>query len=115
MTVTDIFDRARETINVRRAYGEPYEKNGVTVIPAARVSGGSGGGEGTAPEGKGEGSGGGMGVMARPVGALVIREGRVSWVPAVDVTRIVLAGQVVAIVALLTIRSVVKYRSKRVG
>jgi len=40
----------------------------------------------------------------------VIREGTVSWQPAVDVTRIVLQGQVVAIVALLVVRSLVRRR-----
>jgi hypothetical protein len=30
---------------VRRVYGDPYERNGVTLIPAAQVAGGAGGGE----------------------------------------------------------------------
>jgi hypothetical protein len=36
----------------------------------------------------------------------------VSWRPAVDLNRIVLGGQIVAIVALLTIRAIVKARAK---
>jgi hypothetical protein len=36
----------------------------------------------------------------------------VTWRPAVDLNRIVLGGQVVAIVALLTIRAIVKARAK---
>jgi len=50
------------------------------------------------------------------VGAYVVREGRVSWQPALDVNRIVLAGQIVAVVALLTLRTIVRarVRAKRV-
>ena len=29
---------ARDAITVRRVYGEPFERNGVTVIPAAAIS-----------------------------------------------------------------------------
>ena len=35
-----------DALTVRRVYGEPYEKNGVTIIPAAMVFGGGGGGGG---------------------------------------------------------------------
>jgi hypothetical protein len=36
----------------------------------------------------------------------------VTWKPTIDLNRIVLGGQIVAIVALLTIRSIVKARTK---
>jgi uncharacterized spore protein YtfJ len=89
-------------------FGEPYEKDGVTVIPAARVQGGAGGGSGEDPQGQGKGSGSGFGVTARPVGAFVIHDGELSWRPALDVNRIALGGQVVAVVALLTVRAIIK-------
>jgi hypothetical protein len=54
----------------------------------------------------------GFGLIARPVGAFIIRNGELSWRPAVDVNRIVLGGQVVAIVALLTVRATIKARVK---
>ncbi len=46
---TDVLDEARDVIGVRRVYGEPFQKNGVTVIPAARVMGGAGAGTGVVP------------------------------------------------------------------
>lgn len=46
MKITDALNQARDAITVERVYGEPYEKNGLTVIPAALVSGGAGGGTG---------------------------------------------------------------------
>jgi uncharacterized spore protein YtfJ len=108
----EIVARARDALTVKRVFGEPYEKDGVTIIPAARVLGGAGGGGGEDQQGQAKGSGSGFGMTARPVGAMVIRDGQLSWQPAVDVTRIVLGGQVVAIVALLTVRAIIKARAK---
>jgi uncharacterized spore protein YtfJ len=112
MEVQEVIAQARDAITVKRVFGEPYEKNGVTVIPAARVQGGAGGGGGEGPEGQGKGSGTGFGLSARPIGAFLIRGDEVTWRPTVDMDRIVLGGQVVAIVALLTIRAIVKARAK---
>ena len=112
MEIQEVIAQARDAITVKRVFGEPYEKNGVTVIPAARVQGGAGGGGGEGPEGQGKGSGTGFGLSARPVGAYLIRGDEVTWRPAVDLNRIVLGGQIVAIVALLTIRAIVKARAK---
>src|SRR5215467_2732264 len=91
MNPQDVLAQARDALTVRRVFGEPYEKDGVTVVAAASVRGGGGAGGGSR-EGE-EGSGGGFGVNARPVGMYVIRGDQVSWQPAVDVTRIVLGGQ----------------------
>ena len=68
---------------------------------------------GEGPGGEGRGSGGGFGLSARPVGMFLIRGDELTWRPAVDVNRVVLGAQVVAVVALLTIRSIVKARAKR--
>jgi uncharacterized spore protein YtfJ len=75
----------RDAITARRIYGEPVEADGVTVVPAAAVFGGTGGGG----DDQGNG-GGGFGLIGRPVGAWVIREGTVRWQPAIDVSRIAL-------------------------
>jgi uncharacterized spore protein YtfJ len=112
MEVNDVITQARDTLTVKRVFGDPYEKNGVTVIPAARVQGGAGGGGGEGPEGQGKGSGSGFGVNARPVGAFLIEGDEVTWRPAVDLNKVILGAQVVAVVALLTIRAIVKARSK---
>ena len=112
MEVNDVISQARDTLTVKRVFGDPYEKNGVTVIPAARVQGGAGGGGGEGPEGQGKGSGSGFGVSARPVGAFLIEGDEVTWRPAVDLNKVILGAQVVAVVALLTIRAVVKARAK---
>ena len=108
MNALETINGARDAITVRRVYGDPYQEEGVTVIPAANVMGGGGGGGDTLGNG-----GGGFGLSARPAGAWVIRDGDVQWRPALDINRLVLAGQIVAIVALLTARSIVKSFAKR--
>ncbi len=88
MKFDDVLSTARDAITVKRVYAEPFEKDGVTVIPAAVVGGGAGGGSGHDDKGQ-EGTGGGFGVNARPAGAYVIKDGRVQWRPALDLNRIV--------------------------
>jgi uncharacterized spore protein YtfJ len=107
----EILAQASDNITVRRVYGEPYEKNGVTFIPAAAVRGGAGGGEGER-EGADSGGGGGFGMTARPVGAYQIKGDEVSWVPAADTTKVIILAEVVGIVALLVFRSILKARRK---
>ena len=91
-----LIDGVRDVATVKRVYGDAYEKNGVTVIPAATVRGG-GGRRGDEESG----SRGGFGVTARASGAWIIEDGKVEWKPTVDVNRIVLGGQVVGLVAIL--------------
>jgi uncharacterized spore protein YtfJ len=117
----DLLNRAVENISVSRAFGSAYEKDGVLVIPVALVAGGGGGGEGPTTwrnasrdeEGtatfdeprEGTGSGGGFGGVVVPVGAYVVKDQQVRWVPAVNATVIVLA-------VLCAIRLVTKSRVK---
>ena len=108
MNALEAIDQARDALTVRRVYGDPYQEEGVTVIPAANVAGG--GGAGTDAQGAG---GGGFGLRARPAGAWVIKDGDVQWRPALDLNRIIFMGQIVAIVFFLTMRSIAKTRAKR--
>jgi uncharacterized spore protein YtfJ len=99
-----------------KVFGSPLVRDGVTVLPVAKVSGGGGGGGATGQSEEGRetagGTGGGLGLSAKPLGVFVLKEGRVSWQPAVDVNRVVLGGQIVAVVALLVLRSLVKMRRR---
>ena len=76
MDPNELMQQARDALTVKRVFGEPYERDGVTVIPAASIRGGAGGGrgEGEAPDGSGSGSGsgGGFGLTAKPAGVYVI-------------------------------------------
>jgi hypothetical protein len=58
-----------------RVYGQPYETaDGTTVVPVARARGGA-------------------------LGVFVVKDGKATWVPAVDGTAIALAGIFVGIVS----------------
>ncbi len=114
MDIQEVLDKATGGIHVERVYGTPIERDGVLVIPAASVQGGGGGGGGTGVgpggEGEGSGSGGGFGLRARPVGAFVVRDGDVRWVPVIDYARLATAAAMVAVVGLIVRRSVARAR-----
>lgn len=102
MDVFEMAAQAREAMTVRRVYGDPYEKDGVTIIPAAKVRGGAGAGRGKEDE---QGPGGYQ-INATPAGAYVIKEGKVRWQPAFNLNRVILGGQIVG--ALLVVRGIVQ-------
>ncbi len=110
MNAQELLDRVAENLSVRRSFGSAYERDGLLIIPVALVAGGGGGGEGPIkPPAAGSnsavaatgappdaqpliGAGGGFGGLVLPVGAYVVKGDQVRWVPAIDVTLIVLAG-----------------------
>jgi uncharacterized spore protein YtfJ len=104
MEVTELLDKAKDTVTVKRVFGEPIEKDGVVVVPVAVIYAGGGGGSGG--EGPTLGSGGGFGFHARPVGVYVISGGNVRFQPAVGVGTILFG-------AWLVLRPLVKRRKKR--
>lgn len=113
MDINQFVSTAQDAITVRRVYGEPVERDGAVVIPAARVAGGGGGGDGQEPSGQ-RGEGGGFGIRATPAGAFVIKDGSVRWVPAVDPVRIISAA-VVGLVAVVVAGGWATSRSIRAG
>lgn len=111
MTLEEILAQARDTMTVKRVFGEPYERNGLMVIPVAAIAGGGGGGGGE-PGTENAGSGGGFGMSARPAGVYVLQGDDVRWVPAFDLNRVILGGQIVAVVFFLTLRSILKAQAR---
>ncbi|UJP41874.1 hypothetical protein [Cellulomonas palmilytica] len=148
---------ANETFTVRRVFGEAYERDGVTVIPVARVwaatglgagdgegggalptgswarrardywtrgsgadtwdatapgdeTGGEGESDDTATDGDphggyggGHGGGGGYGAHVKAVGVFVVDDDGVHWRPALDLNRVILGGQLVAVAAVASV------------
>jgi uncharacterized spore protein YtfJ len=92
-------DQLKDAIGPRRVFGEPVEREGVTLVPAATVIGGGGGGSApeTSPEG---GTGLGYGLLAWPTGAYEIRDGNARWIPALDTTRIAVVALIVLAILL---------------
>ncbi|MFJ1758751.1 hypothetical protein ACIOD2_00445 [Amycolatopsis sp. NPDC088138] len=106
MDLAHLASAARDVFSAKLVYGEPVERDGVVVIPAAAVFGGGGGGDTDALPLR---EGAGFGVLARPAGAFVVRNGTAKWVPAVDLTRLGLA----AAVTVVAVARVVAKRARR--
>lgn len=87
MDMREVVMKAQDAMRAERVFGDPVERDGVVLVPAAEVSGGGGGGGGS-EEGGSSGSGGGYGLRARPVGAWVISDGDVRWMPVFDVSNL---------------------------
>jgi uncharacterized spore protein YtfJ len=127
MDAHEVLNHARDAMTVKRVFGDPYEKDGITVIPVASVMGGAGAGGGTGvaskpasageengEEGAGDsGYGMGYGLRATPAGVYVIKGGEVEWKPALDTNRLILQRAGVAIVALLVLRSIIRTLARR--
>lgn len=106
---------ANDALHVRRAFGEPIVRDGVTIVPVARVTGGAGEGygsgslDGAGPgdraqgAGSGSGEGGGFGLRVQPIGVYVVSGSQVRWEPAFDLARAILGGQVVVAVVALAV------------
>jgi hypothetical protein len=116
MDVGNLLMKASDNLSVRRAFSTAYEKDDILIIPVAMVAGGGGGGTArprqrdpaagpdSLPEGGPAGpdappqdsgrtdAGGGFGGLVLPAGAYVVKGGQVRWVPAVDMTIVVLAS-----------------------
>jgi uncharacterized spore protein YtfJ len=101
MDVQELMSKVAQNLSAARAFGPAYEKDGVMLIPVALIAGGGGGGEGPTvparddneseePAGQSTGSGGGFGGVVLPVGAYVVKDEQVRWVPAVNATVVVL-------------------------
>lgn len=117
-----IAERLGGAANAAAVYGTPVEREGVTVIPVAKVrwgfGGGSGSGEGHTAEGGrqggGSGEGGGGGVLATPIGYIEIQNGTAEYKPIKDpmalllVPPIIIAGGIAAWLALGGLRRLVR-------
>jgi len=93
VNVDEMVGGVHDALAVRRVYGDPIEKDGTVIVPAAVVRGGGGGGSDSDHNG-----GGGFGLQSRAIGAFVIGGDRVRFEPTVDVTRIVAASLAALIV-----------------
>ncbi|WP_273736164.1 hypothetical protein [Mycolicibacterium septicum] len=84
MRLPDALDSiAADTATTSRVFGDPYvTPDGATVIPVSKVR--------HRPDGR---------FHSRPLGIFVVKDGKPTWVPAVDSTRIALMGELIGLVA----------------
>ena len=89
--VESLAERIGGRAGAATVFGEPVERDDVTVIPVARAAWGFGGGSGTRAEGE-DGEGGGGGAMAWPVGYIELSGGTTRFRPIVDLRPFVIAA-----------------------
>lgn len=77
--IGSLAERVGATARAATIFGEPVERDGVTVIPVARARWGFGGGAGKRKDEDGAGGGGGMQVT--PVGFIELRNGEADFRP----------------------------------
>src|SRR2546421_13038729 len=110
MRVMDVVNEAKGAMRVSEVFGTPYEKNGITIIPAATIAGGAGGG---GDQQNPQAGGAGFGGSSRPAGPLVIKEGDGRWAPSIDPNRGIMMGPGGANRARFTRRPTRKARATR--
>jgi uncharacterized spore protein YtfJ len=102
----DLLERIAGTVgsnaHVAAVFGEPVEREGLTVIPVAkaRFGFGGGGGSGTREGEEGSGGGGGGGAAVSPVGYIEVRNGSAEFkriFTPTDLLPAVVAGSIVAL------------------
>lgn len=98
--------------NISLIYGEPVERQGITIIPVAKFTFGFGGGESSETQKVPGGMGGGAGLMAKPVGYIEIKNGQAKFQPIVDVVSIVRTVFTFVAVVMLIGSTIQKRRAK---
>jgi len=115
-SVLDKVGAVKDVMTVSRAFGESYQVDGITIIPVATVRGGGGGRSDTrkdspsGEEGRGIGARLGFGATVRPVGVVLIKDGKVSSQPTFDVMWVILGGQLLGLAAILAVRRLIERR-----
>ncbi len=103
-----ILQGTQDALTARRVFGEPIHTDGATILPVA-VIGGGGGGNGKNGT---DGGGVGFGLLARPAGVYVIKDGE-RLASGRQRELIVAGGQLVAIAGIVALRSFFAAGGKR--
>ncbi len=100
------------TANARYIFGEPIERDGVTVIPVAKAAYGFGGGGGKKENEAG--SGGGGGVWLNPLGYIEMKNGETRFCPIRDwLTRLPMIAATAPVI-LLTVWGITKLIRRKI-
>ena len=103
-------ERLGGAASAKAVFGQPVERDGVTIVPVAKVRYGFGGGCGSGPNRKGAGEGGGGGAVSSPVGFIEIRGDEARFRPITSGRKLALAIAAGALVGLLFSRGLARTR-----
>lgn len=101
-------DRIGRNVLASTVFGEPVERDGITVIPVAKTHWGFGGGAGGNPNdaSAGDAVGGGGAAAVTPIGYIEIKDGQARFRPIYDPDMLVRLTIGAGIVAMLVLRGV---------
>jgi uncharacterized spore protein YtfJ len=77
--IEHLANHIEQTLKAKIIFSDPVQRNGITVIPTAKIIYGIGFGSGTYVNKKGKG--GGVGIYAKPIGYIEIKDNKTSFVP----------------------------------
>jgi uncharacterized spore protein YtfJ len=101
-----VAERMGAQANAKAVYADPVERDGVTVIPVAKLRWGFGGGSGRKQGKRGKGGGGGM--QAAPLGFIELKDGQAQFKPIRDPMALVPLAAVGGIAGCILLRSLRK-------
>jgi uncharacterized spore protein YtfJ len=101
--LSKLAEQLGERLTASAVYGQPVERDGVTVVPVATARFGMGAGSGTDPSKHQEGEGGGIGGTVTPAGYIELKDGGSRFVPVVHPARMVALFAGVALAGLLAL------------
>jgi uncharacterized spore protein YtfJ len=114
--IEQLVERVGGDASAKAVFAEPIEREGLTVVPVARVRWGVGGGSGSGPadqagQAMGSGSGGMGGVTADPVGYLEVSGGGAKFrtIPQLPSAGFVLASGITAGIVLRALSRFVRH------
>lgn len=111
--IASLADRLGARFGVSSVFGEPVERDGVTVIPVTSLRFGFGAGTGSDPAKQQEGEGAGGGGAVSAAGYIELKDGRSRYVPIVRPERIVALAFLAMLAILMRARPVAPARKGR--
>ena len=111
--IATLADRLGAHFGVSSVFGEPVQRDGVTVIPVANVRVGFGGGTGSDPAKQQEGEGAGGGGSMTAAGYIELKDGRSRYVPIVRPERMVALACLAMLAILMRARPAAAARTGR--
>jgi uncharacterized spore protein YtfJ len=114
-----LLDRLAEATKIDAVFGQPIERDGVTLITCSEQAIGLGGGFSPAKPtdspkkaGENEGIGGGAGARGRPIAVVVLTRDGVKVKPIVNVTRVLFAQAVMVGFAFLLVSRLLRHNRR---
>lgn len=100
----DLIKKLADNAKATLIFADPVERDGMTIIPVAKMNWGFGGGGGSDKKGVTGGVGGGGGIRTIPVGFIQLKGGKARFQPIFDAGKIIMMFAVWGLIGYLIVR-----------